>query len=326
MSRRKPALALSWQRAVIDACGTPEAKRPEEPSIIAVAAVRALHADPDGSHCFPAQTTIARLAHVSPRTVKAVDAWLVERGLMTFTRRRARGLKEYRLTLPDTPTRTDLTPGPDTSTRTDLDPIRSTADRPQIDQVDLQPPTSDVRRREEEGREASADAPASAPSDRALRCARDIADRSQVVVDQVAVATAVDAFFARSGWAPDVVATVAADKAKKARSNPTAYVVAGLDALDPHAVALPDRLRVLNALERLYVLELQHEDVDAAECDRWAASAGSEWLEDEFVPHDSEHELAQHVEGLTERDLQDLEYRIDRQVERLEHRIALAEF
>lgn len=89
---------LVWLREVDDrARSDASSSRPPAQAITLVAHYRVLHADPDGSNCFPAQSTLARLAGVDRTTVRAVDAWLVDSGLMKHVRNRARGQREYLL-------------------------------------------------------------------------------------------------------------------------------------------------------------------------------------------------------------------------------------
>lgn len=89
---------LTWLREVDDrARADTSADRPSTQAITLVAHHRVLYADPDGGNCYPAQTTLAEKCGIGRKTVRAVDAWLIENRLMFFVRNRARGQKEYQL-------------------------------------------------------------------------------------------------------------------------------------------------------------------------------------------------------------------------------------
>jgi hypothetical protein len=94
-------MVLRWQRRVIE--HLLDTRPANHTSVIAVAAVLIVHADPDGSKVFPGQVTIARAAGLHPSTVAFALEFLERAGLIEFVRFRARGLKEYQLQIADGP-------------------------------------------------------------------------------------------------------------------------------------------------------------------------------------------------------------------------------
>lgn len=92
------ANVLTWLATVRDlARQDTSPQRPSVQAIEAVALHRVLHANPDGSSCFPSQATLARLTERDRVTVRAVDRWFVDQDLMVEVRKRSRGLREYSL-------------------------------------------------------------------------------------------------------------------------------------------------------------------------------------------------------------------------------------
>lgn len=324
-SKRKPAHIIQWLWAVTEQCGSAEPDRPEEPAILAVSTVRALHADPDGGHCYPAQSTVAGLAHVSRRTVGAVDQWLVDHELMQLTRRRARGLREYRLTLPDVVTQTHLATESDAPTQAHLNDVRCAPDVLQMSQVDTQPPTSD-RREEEEERPSGADAPLVAPGKEARRIAQRIADQAGVAIDLDAVAAGVDRLrAARADWAPVTIVTLVAKAAGKATSNPTAYTLGAIDRLIAAEPALPVRLRVHNLIDLTDAQLLDVENLfgsDAA--DHLDNERGRAALERRFLPHDVSDDLGTYLPHLSDQDVAEIEAELSRLASQIRERLERA--
>ncbi len=85
----------------VDKSGAPTKGRITATTVKAIALLFAGHADPDGSRVFPGDATIAVLAECSIKTVTAVRKALLSVGLMRMeAQRRARGVREYRLTIP----------------------------------------------------------------------------------------------------------------------------------------------------------------------------------------------------------------------------------
>jgi DNA-binding transcriptional ArsR family regulator len=93
------AFALKWLRELISRAKTD--KPPNHSSIVALAAVLVKHADPDGSHVFPSQETMAIETGVSRPTIRNALAYLAEAGLIRKVRNRSRGLHEYQLQMPN---------------------------------------------------------------------------------------------------------------------------------------------------------------------------------------------------------------------------------
>ena len=91
-----------WLWAVDELRRTDETMTAERRSATMLVAVgRALHADPDGRNCYPAQSTLARFAGTKRDTVRDIDRWLVEVGAMVLTKDAGRRTtKYYRLLLP----------------------------------------------------------------------------------------------------------------------------------------------------------------------------------------------------------------------------------
>lgn len=125
------ALALRWQSLLID--HLIEFRPTNQTSIVAVAAVMVKHADPDGSHVYPAQQTMAREAGLSRSTVFDVTQFLEEAKWVSLVRFRAHGQKEYRLTIPQMSDEW-------TSSGSDVQP-----DAGQMSDEWTQPPTSEIK-------------------------------------------------------------------------------------------------------------------------------------------------------------------------------------
>lgn len=76
------------------------AARPSIQHITLVAHQRMLYADLNGLSCYPSQSTLARKCGMNRESVRAVDAWLADRGLIVLVRKRPGNVMEYRLVDP----------------------------------------------------------------------------------------------------------------------------------------------------------------------------------------------------------------------------------
>lgn len=289
--KRSGGLLWPWLGGVIQAGRSDDgADRPELASLIAVATVRALHADPDGGSCFPSQQTLSAMAGVKRETVRRVDAWLVDQALMRPVRKRKGNVTEYRLTTPQ------VDPGQDQLTSDSLAPDRTNQGPevgPQVGTLvgpvqdhDLRPPTV----REEDGGlvdggglapapPPSADPPSESQVKAATRSARNLLDATGHDVNRPEVIDALAATMARDDWPAVVVehrATVIL--AKSNGSNPAAFLVRGLDRLTRKQLTAWERYAVaehwvnaaLIALERL---------IGEDACEEVDRRAGLLWLE-----------------------------------------------
>lgn len=93
---------LKWQRAVIEHLA--EHQPTNHSSIVALVPVLVMHANPDGSKCYPSQEKQARLAGFRQRsTARQAMDYLVAHGFVEHVGNRARGLHEHRLQMVNQP-------------------------------------------------------------------------------------------------------------------------------------------------------------------------------------------------------------------------------
>jgi hypothetical protein len=265
MARTRKTGGTFWRwlddlNAQLDADLSP--RRPERATIIAVAAIRWAHANPDGSSSFPSRSRVATRAGVRRDTVAAVDRWLVDNGLMAKVRTRKGNVTEYRMThsqaLRGNGRRADASSRPHGINQPAevvpqvVPPVVLAQDH------DLLPTKSEE---EEEGPSGAADAaaPTAAQIEAGHRVVARLVDANPVPINvdpDVLALGAGKALAAHPAWGgvgEDVLAYLAGAALARAKSNPTAYVSRALDDIarrERHA--LPADLRHRIKLEALY--------------------------------------------------------------------------
>lgn len=233
-----------WLRAVVDTAGADTADgRPEVAAIVAVASLRALRANPDGTGCYPAAATIAGKGGLKRGTVGRVDRWLVGAGLMVKVRTLRDNITEYRLVVPPEvqPEAGPVVPPEVQPEAVGCAPGCTPGCTPR--EHNLLPP-NEMRREEE--RRGGADAPPPPPTAASMRAVRDACQLTRQPLDLDIVAAAVDRFRATHDWSEAAIVAWIADRAQAATTNPSGYVVGALQRPDPK---LPIKVRALLAYD-----------------------------------------------------------------------------
>ena len=264
----KPAgFVLLWIRVVGRTARQDDTvDRPSVQAIELVALHRLLHADSDGSSCYPSQETLAQRAGVKRATVRAVDAWMLERGLIKHVRNRAAGLKEYRLTSPaDGPRGDQLNTAQMVPEGTNWQmadgPPDGPLDGPSGDH-NLRPPT---KGRKEEEQTDTTDVVSPAPDWWIKRVIDGIVTATEVAIDvDDALRAELDQLHA-ADWHPTVIKHHAISIIGKSKSNPTSYLTGGLRRLRTGTQTLPVWCRFANTYDQIGSVTNMIEDLVGTE-------------------------------------------------------------